>query len=66
VLIPLDAEVERAPTELFVVERPVEAEVESDAVLLAFAVIPDDAEVDSAVALLFVADNPVDSEPTPL
>ncbi len=65
-LIPLDAEVERAPTELFVVERPVEAEVESDAVLLAFAVIPDDAEVDSAVALLFVADNPVDSEPTPL
>jgi hypothetical protein len=66
VLIPLDAEVERAPTELFVVERPVEAEVESDAVLLAFAVIPDDAEVESAVALLFVVDSPVDSEPTPL
>ena len=65
-LIPLDAELARAPTELFVVERPVEADVDSDAVLLAFAVIPDDAEVESAVALLFVADNPVDSEPTPL
>ena len=51
---------------LFVVARPVEADVESDAVLLAFAVIPDDAEVESAVALLFVADNPVESEPTPL
>ena len=65
-LIPLDAEVARAPTELFVVERPAEAEVESDAVLLALAVMPVDADVDSTPTELFVVDKPVESEPTPL
>jgi hypothetical protein len=64
--MPDDAEVESTPTELFVVASPLEADVESDAVLLAFAVMPDDAEVESAVALLFVVDSPVESEPTPL
>ena len=66
VLIPPEADVESAPTELFVVARPVEADAESDAVLLALAVIPDDADVERAVALLFVVDSPLESDVTPL
>ena len=64
--MPDDAEVESTVALLLVVERPVEADVDSDAVLLALAVMPEEAEVESAVAMLFVDDSPVESEPTPL
>jgi len=52
---PLDADVERDPTELLVVDRPDDAEVES-------ALIPDDAEVEREETLLLVVDRPVDAE----
>jgi hypothetical protein len=59
--MPEDAEVDSEETLLFVVERPVDEEVESE-------LMPDDAEVESEETLLLVVDRPddaeVESEPT--
>ena len=61
VLIPDDAEVEREETLLFVVDSPVDEDVDSE-------LMPDEAEVESEETLLFVVDRPddaeVESEPT--
>jgi hypothetical protein len=51
VLIPLDAEVEREPTELLVEDCPVESEP-----------IPVDADVERELTPLFVVERPVESE----
>jgi hypothetical protein len=59
--MPEDAEVDSEETLLFVVERPVDEEVESE-------LMPDEAEVESDETLLLVVDRPddaeVESEPT--
>jgi hypothetical protein len=59
--MPEDAEVDSEETLLFVVERPVDEEVESE-------LMPDDAEVECEETLLLVVDRPddaeVESEPT--
>ena len=59
--MPLEAEVERDETLLFVVDSPVDEDVDSE-------LMPDDAEVESEETLLFVVDSPedaeVESEPT--
>ncbi len=60
VLIPDDAEVEREETLLFVVDSPVDEDVDSE-------LMPVDAEVESEETLLLVVERPddaeVDSEP---
>ncbi len=61
-LIPVEADVERATTLLFVVDRPVDSEVTPDCAVL----IPVDVEVERELTLLLVVDRPVDSELTPL
>ncbi len=59
--MPLEAEVERDETLLFVVDSPVDEDVDSE-------LMPDEAEVESEETLLFVVDRPedadVDREPT--
>jgi hypothetical protein len=62
VLTPDDAEVESDPTELFVVDRPVDSELTPLCALL----MPLEAEVESDPTLLFVVESPVDTEATPL
>ncbi len=42
--------------------RPVDVDVESELMPLAFVLIPDDADVDSEPTLLLVVDRPVESE----
>jgi hypothetical protein len=49
-----------------VVERPVDADVDSELTALALVLIPDDAEVESEETLLLVVDRPVESELIPL
>jgi hypothetical protein len=74
--MPDDAEVESEPTPLLVedspvdsdvsllcaVLRPLEADVESEAMPLALALIPEEAEVESEPTLLLVEESPVESE----
>ena len=59
--MPLEAEVERDETLLFVVDSPVDEDVDSE-------LMPDDAEVESEETMLFVVerreDADVDREPT--
>ncbi len=59
---PEDADVESDPTELLVVERPVESEL----IPLCAVLIPLDAEVESEETLLLVVERPVESELIPL
>jgi hypothetical protein len=56
--MPLEADVLRLVTLLFVVERPVDSEVTP----LCAVLIPVDADVLRLVTLLLVVDRPVDSE----
>jgi hypothetical protein len=44
------------------VDRPLDAEVDRDPTLLAFALIPDEADDDSEPTPLFVEERPVESE----
>jgi hypothetical protein len=59
--MPLEDEAERDETLLFVVDSPVDEDVDSE-------LMPDEAEVESEETLLFVVDRPedaeVESEPT--
>nr|WP_318654724.1 hypothetical protein [Burkholderia sp. S-53] len=61
-LIPVEVEVDRLVTLLFVVFRPVDNELTP----LCAVLIPVEVEVDRLVTLLFVVLRPVDSELTPL
>jgi len=51
-------------TELFVLDRPVDAEVDSVLTLLALVLMPDEADAESDATPLLVEDSPVERDPT--